>query len=76
MLSAVTIRTEFRENLIQVSKHLIKHTLFINFGENGKYTNRTILFDIKFVFLFMNGLMSVFLDSEGKIELYSELLKL
>ena len=33
--------------------HLIKHTLFINFGENRKDTNGTIIFDIKFDLLFL-----------------------
>ena len=45
----------FRENLIKVTIHLIKHTPFINFGENGKDNNAMITFDIKFAFLFMNG---------------------
>ena len=58
MLSAVTFSEStltFRENSIKVTIHLIKHTLFINFVENGKDTNGTIIFDIKFTFLFMNG---------------------
>ena len=58
MLSVVTLSEStlmFRENLIEVTIHLIKHTPFINFGENGKDTNRTKIFDIKFVNLFMNG---------------------
>ena len=58
MLSAVTWLEStlmFRENLIKVSIHLIKHAPFINFGENWKDTNGTINFDIKFALLFMNG---------------------
>ena len=58
MLSAVSLSEStlmFRKNLIKVTIHLIKHTPFINFGENGKDTNGTIIFDIKFVLLFMNG---------------------
>ena len=58
MLSVVNL-TEFtvmfRESLIKVTIHLIKHTPFINFGENAKDTNETIIFDIKFALLFMNG---------------------
>ena len=53
MLSAVTLSEftlMFRESLIKVTIHLIKHTPFINFGENGKDTNGTIIFDIKFAF--------------------------
>ena len=58
MLSAVTLSKPtvmFRDNLIKVTMHLIKHTPFINFGESGKDTNGTMIFDIKFAFLFMNG---------------------
>ena len=54
MLSAVTLPEStlmFRENLIEVTIHLIKNTPFINFGENRKDSNRTIIFDIKFAFL-------------------------
>ena len=72
MLSAVTLSESalmFRENLIKVTIHLIKHTPFINFGENGKDTNETIVFDIKFPLLFMNGY-------NVSLQLYSELLKL
>ena len=38
MLTAMTLSesTLFREDLIKVIIHLIKHTLFINFGNNGK----------------------------------------
>ena len=55
MLSAVSLSEPalmFRENLIKVTVYLIKHTPFINFGENGKDTNGTIIFDIKFALLF------------------------
>ena len=45
----------FRENLIKVTIHLIKHTPFINFGEKGKDTSGTTVFDAKFVLLLMNG---------------------
>ena len=58
MLSAVTLSEAtlmFRQNLIKVTMHLIKHTPSINFGENGKDTNGKIVFDIKFAFLFVNG---------------------
>ena len=58
MLSTVTLSEStlmFRENLIEVTIHLIRRTPFINFGENGKDTSRTKIFDIKFVDLFMNG---------------------
>ena len=58
MLSAVTLSEStltFRENLMKVIIHLIKHTPFINFGENGKDPNGMMNFDIKFAFLFMNG---------------------
>ena len=58
MLSVVTLSESpliFRENLIKVTIHLIKHTPFINFGEKGKDTNKTIVFDIEFALLFMNG---------------------
>ena len=58
MLSAVALSEStlmFRENLIEVTIHLIKHTPFINFGDSGKDTKRTIIFDIKFAFLFVNG---------------------
>ena len=58
MLNAVTLSEStlmFRENLIEVTIHLIKHTPFIHFGENGKDTNRKIILDIKFALLFMNG---------------------
>ena len=44
-----------RENLIKVIIHLIKYTPLINFGEKGKDTSRTIVFDVKFALLFMNG---------------------
>ena len=63
MLSAVTLSEStlvFSENLIKVTIRLIKHTPFINFGENGKDTNGTIIFDIKFVLLFMNAYVSLF----------------
>ena len=79
MLSAVTLSEStlmFKENLIKVTIHLIKQTPFINFGDNGKDSNGTIIFDIKFAPLFMNGYNSAFFSSEGKIELNSELLKL
>ena len=67
----------FRENLIKVTIYLIKHTPFINSGENGKDTNGAITFDIKIPLLFMNGyIMSAFFNYEGKIEVNSELLKL
>ena len=72
MLSVVTLSESalmFRENLIEVTIHLIKHTPFINFGENGKDTNRTKILDIKFA-LYM-GIMSAFFNSEGKNELNS-----
>ena len=75
MLSTVALSEStltFRENLIKVTIHLIKHTSFINFGENGKDTNVTIIFDIKFALLFMNGYVSLFLR---KIELNNELFK-
>ena len=79
MLSVVNL-TEFtvmfRESLIKVTIHLIKHTPFINFGENGKDTNGTIIFDIKFALLFMNGYNISLFNSERKNELNSELLKL
>ena len=45
----------FRENLIKVTIHLIKYTPFINFGKKGKDTSSTIVFDVKFVLLLMNG---------------------
>ena len=45
----------FRENLMKATIHLIKYTPFINFGEKGKDTSRTIVFDVKFVLLLMNG---------------------
>ena len=66
----------FRENLIKVNIHLIKHAPFINLGENGKDTNGTIIFDIKLPLLFMNGITSAFFNSQGKTELNSEFLKL
>ena len=44
----------FRNNVIKVTILVIKHTTFINFGENGKDTNDTIIFDIEFAFLIMN----------------------
>ena len=53
ILSESTIM--IKENLIKVTIHLIKHTPFINFAENGKDTNGTIIFDIKFALIFMNG---------------------
>ena len=58
MLSAVNLSEFtliFRENLIKINVHLIKHTSFINFGVNGKDTSGTIIFNIKFFLLFMNG---------------------
>ena len=58
MLSAVTLSEPtlmFKENLIKVTIHLMKHTPSINFGENGKDTNGTIIFDMKFALLFMKG---------------------
>ena len=58
MLSAVNLSEStlmFRESLIKVTTHSIKHTPFINFGDNGKDTNERIILDIKFAFLFMNG---------------------
>ena len=58
MLSAVTLSEStlmFRQNLIKVTIPLIKHTPFINFGDDGNDTNGTINFDIKLAFLFMNG---------------------
>ena len=71
MLSAVTLpefTLMFRDNLIKVIIHLIKHTPFINFGENGKDANGTIIFDIKFAVLFINGYKrSGFFNSEGKM---------
>ena len=58
MLNAVTLSEStltFRGNSIEVTIPLIKHTPFINSGENGKDTNGTVMFDIKFPLLFMNG---------------------
>ena len=55
MLSAVTLwgsTLVLRENLIKVTIDLIKHPPFINFGENGKDTNGTIIFDIKFALFY------------------------
>ena len=49
------MHTDVERELVKVTMHLIKHTTFINFGENGKETNGSIIFDIKFVLLFMNG---------------------
>ena len=66
----------FRENLMKATIHLIKYTPFINFGEKGKDTSRTIVFDVKFVLLLMNGYHVSLFNSEGKTELNSELLKL
>ena len=65
----------FRENLIKVIIHLIKHTPFINSGESGKDTNATIIFDIKFARL-MRGYNVSFFQFCGTIELNTELLKL
>ena len=58
MLGAVTLSEStliFRVNLIKLTVHLIKNTSFINFGKNGEDTNGTIIFDIKFTLLFING---------------------
>ena len=49
MLSAVTLS----ESTLMLTIHFIKHTLFINFGENRKDTNGAIIFDIKFDLLFL-----------------------
>ena len=56
----------FRENLIKVTIHLIKHTPFIKFGENGKDTNGTIIFDIKFALFFVNRYNVSFFQFSGK----------
>ena len=77
-MSVVTLsesKLMFIENLIKITIHLIKHTPLTNFRENGKGTNRTIIFDIKFALLFPNGKMLAFLNSERKIELKNKLLK-
>ena len=61
MLSTVNLSEStlmFRENLINVSIHLTKHTPFIKFRENEKDPKGTAIFDIK-------GIMSVFFSSEG-----------
>ena len=53
MLSAVASSEStlmFRENLIKVTIHLIKDTPFINFGDSGKDTKGTIIFDIKYTY--------------------------
>ena len=79
MLSAVTLSEcilMLRENLVKVTTHLIKHTTFINFGENGKETDGRIIFNIKFVLLFMNGYIASLFQFWGKNEPRSELLKL
>ena len=79
MLSPATLLEStlmFTENSIKVTRHFIKHTLFINFIENGKNTNGTIIFDIKFALLFMNGYNISLFNSERKNELNSELSKL
>ena len=57
MLSAVTLpefTLMFRENLIKVTIHLIKHTPFINFGGIFSFQSTGFL-NIKSVFLVMNG---------------------
>lgn len=51
-LSGATLM--FRENLMKVNKHLIKHTPFINFAEIGKDNNETIIFYINFAFPFIS----------------------
>ena len=55
MLSDVTLSEftlMFRENLIKVTIHLIKHTTFINFEENGNDAKGAIIFDIKIAFFY------------------------
>ena len=57
MLGAMTLSEStlmFRQNLIKVTIHLIIYTPFIKSGDNWKDTNGKIIFDIKFVLLFMN----------------------
>ena len=69
ILSAVTLSVStlmFGENLIKITIHLIKHTPSINFGENGKDTNGTIIFDIKLSLLFMNGYNASLFQFWGK----------
>lgn len=44
-----------REKIITVAVRVIKHTSFIDFIESGKTNDRTILFYIDFLFLFMNS---------------------
>ena len=56
----------FGENLIKVAIHLIKHTPFINFGENKKDANGTIVFNIKFDLLFINGCKVSLFNSDQK----------
>ena len=79
MLSPVTLSEStlmFRENLIKITVNFIKHTSFMNFGENGKDTNGTIIFDIIFALFYKLSIMSAFFNSKKKIELSSELLTL
>ena len=57
MLGAMTLSEStlmFRQNLIKVTIHLIIYTPFVKSGDNWKDTNGKIIFDIKFVLLFMN----------------------
>ena len=70
MLNAVNLSEStlmFRGNSTEVTIPLIKHIPFINSGGNGKDTNGTVMFDIKFPLPFMNG------SKDGGI---SELVKL
>ena len=54
----------FRENLIKMTIYLIKYASLTNFIENGRGTDARIIFDIKFALLYMNGMTSLFLNSE------------
>ena len=80
-VSAVTLSEStlmFGDNLIKVNIDLFKHIPYINFGENWKDTNGTIIFYIKSALIFMIGCnrKTPFFNSEGKFELNNELLKL
>ena len=55
-----------RESLIKVTIHLIKNTPFINFGDNRKDTNGTIIFDIEFALVILNEYKASLFSSEGE----------
>ena len=69
-VALATTTLTLREIIIKIAVPLIKHTSFIDFGESGKNTDRF------FLSIYERGGLSAFFRSDGKKELWRQLLKL